>query len=397
MQYTEAFIVSSVRTPVGKAYRGSLRNVRPEHLGAVAVSGAIERVRGLRGDQVDDVLIGCAFPEGPQGMNMARAIVQKADLPDSVTAATINRFCSSGLQTIAQAVAAVQVGQADCIVAGGTEAMSQVPMGGFYFSPEPDLAREKPNFYMSMGITAETVAERYGVSREDQDAFALRSHRRAVDAMRAGRFANETVPVPVSEVVYDGDDRLARPSQTLHTTDEGPRADTSLEALAGLRPAFKQGGTVTAGNSSQMNDGAAASVIVSRRMLDELGAEPMARLAGFALAGVEPEVMGIGPAEAIPRVLQQVGLSIEDIGLIELNEAFASQVLAVIRRLGVDEERVNVNGGAIALGHPLGCTGSKLTATLLHEMRRRQVRYGMVTMCVGGGMGAAGVFENLAL
>jgi acetyl-CoA acyltransferase len=395
MQLNDAYILSSVRTPVGKANRGALRNIRPEHLGAVAVTGAIEAVPGLTGDQVDDVLIGCAFPEGPQGMNMARAIVQKANLPDSVTAATINRFCSSGLQTIAQAAAAVQIGQVDCVVAGGTEAMSQVPMGGFYFSPDPDLAREKPNFYASMGITAENVAERYGVSREDQDAFALRSHQRAVDAQRNGRFEAETVSVPVNDVVYDESLRRTRTIETLHSADEGPRDDTSIEALARLRPAFKQGGSVTAGNSSQMNDGAAASVIVSKRRLDELGVEPMARMLGFSLAGVAPEIMGIGPAEAIPRVLKQVALSLSDIGLIELNEAFASQALAVIRRLEIDEERVNVNGGAIALGHPLGCTGSKLTATLLHEMQRRQVRYGMVTMCIGGGMGAAGIFENL--
>jgi acetyl-CoA acyltransferase len=395
MQLNDAYILSSVRTPVGKANRGALRNIRPEHLGAVAVTGAIEAVPGLTGDQVDDVLIGCAFPEGPQGMNMARAIVQKANLPDSVTAATINRFCSSGLQTIAQAAAAVQIGQVDCVLAGGTEAMSQVPMGGFYFSPDPDLAREKPNFYASMGITAENVAERYGVSREDQDAFALRSHQRAVDAQRNGRFEAETVFVPVNDVVYDESLRRTRTIETLHSADEGPRDDTSIEALARLRPAFKQGGSVTAGNSSQMNDGAAASVIVSKRRLDDLGVEPMARLLGFSLAGVAPEIMGIGPAEAIPRVLKQVGLSLSDIGLIELNEAFASQALAVIRRLEIDEERVNVNGGAIALGHPLGCTGSKLTATLLHEMQRRQVRYGMVTMCIGGGMGAAGIFENL--
>lgn len=395
MPLAEAFILSCVRTPVGKAYRGALKNVRPEHLGAVAVRGAIARVPGLSGDRVDDVLIGCAFPEGPQGMNMSRAIVQRAGLPDAVTAATINRFCASGLQTIAQAAAAIQVGQADCVIAGGAEAMSQVPMGGFYFSPDPDLAREKPNFYMSMGLTAETVAQRYGVSREDQDAFALRSHQRAVAALQAGRFQDEVVPVPVMEVLYDEDERTPRTVQMTHSVDEGPRADTSLEALGRLRPAFRQGGSVTAGNSSQMNDAAAATVVVSRQMLDGLGVEPMARLAGFALAGVEPEVMGIGPVEAIPRVLRQTGLRIDDIGLIELNEAFASQALAVIRKLDLDPERVNVNGGAIALGHPLGATGAKLTATLLPEMRRRRVRYGMVTLCIGGGMGAAGIFENL--
>lgn len=397
MQFTEAYILSSVRTPVGKANRGSLKNIRPEHLGAAAVTGAIERVPGLTGDQIDDVLIGCAFPEGPQGMNMARAVVQKAMLPDSTTAATINRFCSSGLQTIAQASAAVQTGQLDCIIAGGTECMSLVPMGGFYFSPDPEMAREKPNFYASMGITAENVADKYGVSRADQDAFALRSHQRAVDAINSGRFDDELVPVAVHEVVYDEKSRATKKVEFEHLTDEGPRADTTIEALSKLRPAFKQGGSVTAGNSSQMNDAAAAVVIVSKAKMDELGAEPLARLMGFALAGVAPEIMGIGPAHAIPKVLQQVGLTLGDIGLIELNEAFASQALAVVRELEIDEDRVNVNGGAIALGHPLGCTGAKLTATLLHEMRRRQVRYGMVTMCIGGGMGAAGVFENLQM
>jgi acetyl-CoA acyltransferase len=397
MQYTETFILSSVRTPVGKANRGALKNIRPEHLGAAAVTGAIRRVPGLTGEQVEDVLMGCAFPEGPQGMNMARAIVQKAQLPDSTTAATINRFCSSGLQTIAQAAAAIQAGQLDCAIAGGTECMSLVPMGGFYFSPDPKMAAEKPNFYASMGITAENVAEKYKVNREDQDAFALRSHQRATDAMQSGRFDEELVSVSVREVYYDEESRSAMEITFEHEQDEGPRGDTSLEALGRLRPAFKQGGTVTAGNSSQMNDAAAATVLASRSKMEELGVQPLARLLGFALAGVAPEIMGIGPAEAIPKVLRQVGLRTDDIGLIELNEAFASQALAVIRELDLDEDRVNVNGGAIALGHPLGCTGAKLTATLLHEMRRRQVRYGMVTMCIGGGMGAAGVFENLQL
>jgi acetyl-CoA acyltransferase len=397
MQLTEAYIVASVRTPVGRANRGALKNTRPETLGAAAVSGAIDRVASLAPEQVDDVLIGCAFPEGPQGMNMARAIVQKANLPDSVTAATINRFCSSGLQTIAQGSIAIQAGQADCIIAGGTEAMSLVPMGGFYFSPDAELAAEKPNFYASMGITAENVADQYGVSREDQDAFALRSHQRAVDALESGRFDDELVPVPVRDVIYDEASRRTREVEYEHTRDEGPRADTSLEALGKLPPVFKQGGTVTAGNSSQMNDAAAATVLVSRGLMEDLGLDPMARMLGFALAGVAPEVMGIGPVSAVPRALKQAGLSLDDIGLVELNEAFASQALAVIRELGLDEDIVNVNGGAIALGHPLGCTGAKLTATLLHEMQRRQVRYGIVTMCIGGGMGAAGVFENLML
>ena len=395
MQINEAFLVSAVRTPVGKANKGALRNVRPEHLGAVAVNEAIARVQGLEPDRIDDLVLGCAFPEGPQGMNMARAIAQKAELPDSVPGVTVNRFCSSGVQTIAQAYNSVAMGQADCIVAGGVESMSSVPMGGFYFAPDPKLAVGDPDFYASMGITAENVADQFDVSREDQDAFAVESHRRAADAIASGRFEAETVAVPVEEVVYDAETKSTVTRTFEHTTDEGPRPDTSLEALARLRPAFKQGGTVTAGNASQMNDGAAASVIVSRALLDELELEPRAKMLGFAVAGVAPEIMGIGPMKSVPKVLKQVGLEVPDIDLFELNEAFASQSLAVIRELGLDPEIVNVNGGAIALGHPLGCTGAKLTATLLHEMERRSLRYGVVTMCIGGGMGASAVFENL--
>ena len=395
MQLTEAYIVSSVRTPVGKAKKGALKDVRPEHLGAVAVNGAISRVKGLELDVVDDLVLGCAFPEGPQGMNMARAIAQKAKLPDSVPGVTVNRFCSSGIQTIAQAYNSVALGQQDCVVAGGVESMSSVPMGGFYFAPDPGLADADPDFYASMGITAENVASQFDVSREDQDAFAVQSHERALDAIESGRFRDEIVPVPVEEVVYNPETRSTETRTFEHDTDEGPRADTSLEALAGLRPAFKQGGSVTAGNSSQMNDGAAATVIVSKGIADDLGAEPMARMLGFAVAGVAPEIMGIGPMKSIPKVLKQVGLDLSDIDLIELNEAFASQSLAVIRELGLDPAITNVNGGAIALGHPLGCTGAKLTATLLHEMERRGSRYGIVTMCIGGGMGASAVFENL--
>ncbi|MGB3541708.1 thiolase family protein [Rubrivirga sp.] len=395
MQINEAYLVSTVRTPVGKANKGALRNVRPEHLGAIAVNGAIERVAGLEGDMIDDLVLGCAFPEGPQGMNMARAIAQKARLPDSVPGVTVNRFCSSGIQTIAQAYNSVAMGQADCVVAGGVESMSSVPMGGFYFAPDPSLAVEDPDFYASMGITAENVATQFDISREDQDAFALQSHQRAADAISSGRFEAETVAVPVDEVVYDADERSTSSRTFEHTTDEGPRPDTSLEALARLRPAFKQGGSVTAGNSSQMNDGAAASVILSKRLVDDLEAEPRAKLLGFAVAGVAPEIMGIGPMKSIPKVLKQVGMEVKDIDLIELNEAFASQSLAIVRELGLDPDKVNVNGGAIALGHPLGCTGAKLTATLLHEMERRSLRYGIVTMCIGGGMGASAVFENL--
>ncbi|MEM1055916.1 MAG: acetyl-CoA C-acyltransferase [Bacteroidota bacterium] len=391
----EAYLVSTVRTPVGKAKRGALKNVRPEYLGAVAVNGALDRVPALDASQIDDVVLGCAFPEGPQGMNMARAIVQKAGLPDSVPGVTVNRFCSSGVQTIAQAFNSVMLGQADCIVAGGVESMSSVPMGGFYFAPDPDLADHKPGHYASMGITAENVADQFKVSREDQDAFAYESHRRASAAIESGVFEDEIVPVEVTETVYaDGE---AKERSFTHTTDEGPRPDTSLEALAKLRPVFKQGGSVTAGNSSQMNDAAAASVIMSKRLMEEIGATPLVKMLGFAVAGVAPEIMGIGPKESIPKVLKQVGLTVDDIGLVELNEAFASQSLAVIREVGLDPETVNVHGGAIALGHPLGCTGAKLTATLVHEMLRREVRYGIVTMCIGGGMGASAVFENAQL
>ena len=395
MQINEAFLISAVRTPVGKANKGALRNVRPEHLGAVAVNEAIRRVDGLEADRIDDLVLGCAFPEGPQGMNMARAIAQKAQLPDSVPGVTVNRFCSSGVQTIAQAYNSVAMGQADCIVAGGVESMSSVPMGGFYFAPDPNLAVDDPDFYASMGITAENVADQFNISREDQDAFAVESHRRAADAIASGRFADETVAVPVEEVVYNEETRSTETRSFEHTTDEGPRPDTSIEALARLRPVFKQGGSVTAGNASQMNDGAAASVIASRQLVDELGVEPRARMLGFAVAGVAPEIMGIGPMKSVPKVLKQVGMDLSDIDLFELNEAFASQSLAVIRELGLDPDKVNVNGGAIALGHPLGCTGAKLTATLLYEMERRSLRYGIVTMCIGGGMGASAVFENL--
>ncbi|PSQ77234.1 MAG: acetyl-CoA C-acyltransferase [Bacteroidetes bacterium QH_8_67_23] len=376
MQSTEAYIVSSVRTPVGKANRGALRHVRPEELGALAVTEAMGRVEGLEPEMIDDVLMGCAFPEGPQGMNMGRIIAQKAGLPDSVPGATVNRFCSSGLQTIAMASQSIMAGYTDVAVAGGAESMSQVPMSGFHFQPDPDLAEGDPDVYVSMGITAENVAEEYDVSREEQDRFALQSHERATDAIDSGRFEEETVPVEVEETLMNGRREPERVQHTLDT-DEGPRRDTSLEVLAKLPPAFKKGGTVTPGNASQRSDGAAATVVMSEDRVDELGVEPMGRLRGFALHGVAPEVMGIGPIGAIEKVLGQTGLSKDDIGLVELNEAFAAQSLAVIRETGFDEEIVNVNGGAIALGHPLGCTGAKLTATL------------------GGGMGAAGVIENL--
>ena len=395
-----AYIVSTVRTAVGKAGRGTLKNYRPEDLGAKSVVGAIDRVDGLEPEMVDDVIMGCAFPEGPQGMNVGRIIAQKAGLPDSVPGATVNRFCSSGLQTIAMASQAIATGTADVVVAGGAESMSAVPMSGFFFQPDPQLTEDDIDYYVSMGITAENVAERYDISREDQDAFSYRSHQRAVDAIDSGRFENEIVPLEVKETYYNGADFGKGSTHTKETTfdvDEGPRRDTSVEALSGLRPAFRRKGTVTAGNSSQTSDGGAASVVISQKMVDELGVDPLARIVGFAVAGVAPEYMGIGPVEAIPKALKQTGLSIDDIGLVELNEAFAAQALAVIREVGLDEDIVNVNGGAIALGHPLGCTGAKLTSTLVHEMIRRDVRYGICTMCVGGGMGAAGIIENLRM
>lgn len=395
-----AYIVSSVRTPVGKAEKGTLSNYRPEDLGAEALKGAMGRVDGLDPEMIDDVLMGCAFPEGPQGMNVGRLIAQKAGLPDHVPGATINRFCSSGLQTIAQASQRVVTGTADVIVAGGAESMSQVPMSGFFFQPDPEMTEDNIDTYVSMGITAENVAEEYGVEREDQDRFALRSHERAVDAIDSGRFDEEIVPLEIEETHYhtvNGQKGGTSTMATELTVDEGPRRDTNLEVLSKLPTAFKKGGTVTPGNSSQRSDGGAATVIMSEDRVHELGVDPLGRLIGFSVTGVAPEVMGIGPAEAIPKVLDQTGLDLDDIGLVELNEAFASQSLAVIRDVGLDEDIVNVNGGAIALGHPLGCTGAKLTATLLHEMVRREVRYGICTMCVGGGMGAAGVFENLRL
>jgi len=387
-----AYIVSSVRTAVGKARRGTLRNTRPEAMGAVAVREAIRRVDGLDADQVEDVLIGCAFPEGSQGMNVGRIIALKAGLPDSVTGATINRFCSSGLQSIVMASQAIATGQADCIVAGGSESMSLVPMTGFYFQPDPDLADAWPEVYVSMGNTAENLAAQYGISREEQDRFSVQSHQRALDAIASGRFAEEIVPLEIEETYFN-----ANTTHTVTTTfavDEGPRADTSLEALGRLRPVFRNGGSVTAGKTS---DGAAAAVVMSEARMRDLGVDPMGRIVGFALAGVAPEVMGIGPVNAIANVFKRTGLTLDDIGLVELNEAFASQALAVIQEVGLDEAIVNVNGGAIALGHPLGCTGAKLTATLLHEMKRRGVRYGLCTMCIGGGMGAAAVIENLMI
>jgi acetyl-CoA acyltransferase len=366
--------------------------MRPDDMGAIAVRGAIANVDGLEPEQIDDILIGCAFPEAEQGFNLGRVIAQRAGLPDSVAGCTVNRFCASGLQTIAMATQAIRTGQADVMIAGGAESMSLIPMGGQAMAPNPTLMTDTPQVYSTMGLTGENVAQQYQVSRADQDAFALRSHQRALAAIQSGRFHDEIIPLPVHETLYV--DGHLQTQDTLFQVDEGPRPDTSLEALAKLPSVFHVNGSITAGNSSQMSDGAAATVVISQRMVEQLGVQPLGRLLGYAVAGVPPEIMGIGPVAAIPKVLHQVGLTLDDIGLIELNEAFAAQSLAVIRKLGLNEEIVNVNGGAIALGHPLGMTGAKLTATLLHEMRRRGVRYGLVTMCVGGGMGAAGVFES---
>ncbi len=389
----EAFIVSAVRTAVGKANRGALRYSRPEQYGSEVVRQAIARAGDLNPDLIDDVIMGCAMPEGSQGLNLGRVIAQAAGLPDKVPGATVNRFCSSGLQTIAMATQAIIAGHADVVVAGGVESMSQVPMAGFYYQPDPELSRTRPDVYISMGNTAENVAEKYNVSREDQDVFALNSHKKALEAIESGRFRDEITPIHITESIVDGESLNSK--ERVFETDEWPRPDSSLEALSSLRPVFRAGGSVTAGNSSPLSDGAAATVVMSGSRMRELDITPMARLVGFAVAGVAPGIMGIGPVEAVPKVLAQTGMQLGDIDLFELNEAFASQSLAVIRELGLDPERVNVNGGAIALGHPLGCTGAKLTTTLMYEMRRRGVRFGLCTMCIGGGMGAAGIIENL--
>ncbi len=390
----EAFIVSAVRTPVGRAVRGTLRNTRPDDLGAVVLREAIARVPGLQAEQIDDVILGCAMPEGPQGMNVARIAMLRAGLPYSVPAMTVNRYCASGLETIAIAANRIQAGMADVVVAGGAETMSLVPMGGKSPLPNPQLMEEYPDVYLNMGLTAENLADQYHISREEQDAFSFESHQKALAALDAGRFAEETVPVPVRIVSLNGNGKREQ-KETLFTADECPRRETSREALAALKPSFRVKGSVTPGNSSQMSDGAAAVVVMSEEMTKQLGLTPLGRFVGYAAAGVPPEVMGIGPTKAIPKVLKRVGLKVEDLDLIELNEAFAVQALAVVHDCGLPRDRLNVNGGAVALGHPLGATGSKLTATLLYELRRRKGRYGMVTMCVGGGMGGAGIFERL--
>ena len=393
---TEAVIVSAVRTAVGRAGRGAFATTRTDDLAATAVNGALARVPQLDPAEIEDLVLGCAMPEGEQGWNFARTVVLRAGLPVEIGGVTVNRLCASGLEAIAQAAARVETGLAQVVVAGGAESMSLIPMGGNKPAPNPWLAEHYPAALLTMGLTAERVAKHYGVSREDQDAFSLRSHQRALAAQAAGRFDSEIVPVEVSLSTATGKPSKHDVKETAVSADEGPRADTSLEALGKLKPAFSMAGTVTAGNSSQTSDGAAAAVVMSAERARELGLKPLARFVAYATSGCLPEEMGAGPIWAIPKVLKKAGLTLDDIGLIELNEAFASQSLAVIRTLGLDEERVNVNGGAIALGHPLGCTGAKLTAQILAEMARRKVRYGMVTMCVGGGQGAAGIFELAA-
>ncbi|WP_144463269.1 acetyl-CoA C-acetyltransferase [Siminovitchia fortis] len=389
----EAVIVAGARTPVGKAKKGTLAHTRPDDLGALVVKETLKRAGDYEGN-IDDIIIGCAVPEAEQGLNMARNIGGLAGLSDDVPGITINRFCSSGLQSIAYAAERIMVGSSDTIIAGGAESMSLVPMTGHVIRPNLQLVESAPEYYMSMGHTAEEVARRFGVSREDQDAFAVRSHQKAAKAIAEGKFDDEIVPVDVVARTVGPDNKL-KEKHIQFSRDEGVRPDTNMEVLSKLRPAFSVTGTVTAGNSSQTSDGAAAVMVMDREKAYSIGLEPMLKFRSFAVAGVAPEIMGVGPVAAIPKALEIAGLELSDIGLFELNEAFASQAIQVIRELGLDEEIVNVNGGAIALGHPLGCTGAKLTLTLAHEMKRRQVQFGVVTMCIGGGMGAAGVFELL--
>ncbi|GAB4499536.1 MAG: thiolase family protein [Anaerolineales bacterium] len=389
----EAVIVSAVRTPVGKAKRGGLATVRPDELGAAVIKELLNRTPNLDPAQIEDVVLGCAFPEGEQGMNFARTISIRAGLPDTVPAETINRYCSSGVQSIAHIANAIQAGQIEIGIGGGVESMSMVPMMGYKFSPNPHFAQELPHYYTNMGLTAENVAAKYGITREQQDEFALRSNQKAAHAVESGLFDPELLPIDVELTEYV-DGKTVKKNFTVKR-DEGPRGDSTLEGLAKLKPAFKDGGSVTAGNSSQMSDGASAVMVMSAEKAHELGLRPLARFVSYAVGGVPPELMGIGPVAAIPKALKLAGLSAKDIDLFELNEAFAAQSLAVIQQLELDADKINVNGGAIALGHPLGCTGSKLTTQLIYEMGRRKSKYGMVTMCIGGGMGAAAIFENL--
>ena len=391
----EAVVVSAVRTAVGKAPRGILKDTRPDDVAAIVIKEAVSRVPGLKMEEVDDVVLGCAFPESDQGLNLGRVVAMRAGFPHTVPGQTVNRFCSSGLQAIATAAYEIMAGATEVMVAGGVEFMSQVPIMGLTPSPNPYLVEHNPQVYTSMGLTAENVAEKFGVSREDQDRFALLSHQKAAKAIKEGKFKEELIPIlaKVKEVKEDG---TVVVKEVVFDTDEGVRYDASLEGMAALKPVFKAKGTVTAGNASQTSDGAAALVLMSREKAEKMGLKPMAVFRSFAVAGVPPEVMGIGPAYAVPKALKLAGLTVKDIGLVELNEAFASQALYVIRHLGLNPDIVNVNGGAIAVGHPLGCTGAKLTTMLLYEMKRRNVRYGLVTMCIGGGMGAAGVFERIS-
>lgn len=391
----DAVIVDCLRTPVGKANRGTLRNTRPDDLAATVIRALLARYPQVPGEDIEDVILGCAMPEAESGSNMARMAALLAGLPVTTTGVTVNRFCSSGLQSIAMAVDRIQGGGAGILIAGGSESMSMIPMAGNKPAPNPWFVDHYPEVYINMGLTAEHVQRKYGISREDADAFAYLSHRNALAAQAQGHFDAEIVPVKVETTVWNGAGSKPVHTETIFDKDEGPRAGTSVEALAKLKPVFEAAGTVTAGNSSQTSDGAAAALVMTDRKARELGLKPMARLVSFATAGVPPEIMGIGPVVAIPRALALAGLKLEDIAVIELNEAFAVQALAVIRLAGLDPAKVNVNGGAVALGHPLGCTGAKLTATILREMERRDARYGMVTMCVGGGQGAAGIFERI--
>ncbi len=389
----EAVIVSAVRTAVGRARRGALVDVRPDEMAAVVIEEVLNRAEQVKAEDVEDVIMGCAMPEAEQGMNVSRIALLRAGLPHTVPGQTVNRFCSSGLQTIALAAQQIMAGFGVCIIAGGTESMSMIPMISNKFAPNPWMVENYPEVYAGMGQTAENVANQYGVSREEQDEFGYRSHTRAIAAQDAGKWKDEIVPLEIEQVVLENGKLTTR--TIVFDADEGPRRGTSLEAMAKLRPAFAQSGTVTAGNSSQMSDGAAAVMVMEREKAESLGLKPLVRFVGYAVGGVPPEIMGIGPTVAVPRVLELTGLSLDDVGLIELNEAFASQSLAVIRELGLNKDITNVNGGAIALGHPLGCTGAKLTVQIINEMKRRDVQFGLVTMCIGVGMGAAGILENL--
>ncbi|UCG50837.1 MAG: acetyl-CoA C-acyltransferase [Candidatus Latescibacterota bacterium] len=388
----DAYIIAAVRTAVGKAPRGALKNTRPDDMGAAVLKEVVARVPGLDPKLIDDVAMGCAMPEAEQGLNVARMALLAADFPKEVSALTINRFCASGLETISYAANKIRLGDADLVIAGGTESMSLIPMGGHKVVPNLEIVETKPEYYITVGLTAERVASKFNITREEQDEFAFASHQKAAAAIDEGKFKEEIMPFSVRTPVVNEKGKVET-KEAIFEVDEGPRRDTSLEALAKLKPVFMVDGTVTPGNTSQMSDGASATLVASEKMVKKLGVTPLARFVGYATAGVEPDLMGIGPVEAVPKVLKKTKLKLEDMGVIELNEAFAAQSCYVVKKLGLPEDRVNVNGGAIALGHPLGCTGNKLSCTVLYEMKRRKAKYGMVTMCIGGGMGAAGIFE----